>query len=70
LRQVVAHEIGHVEKGTFDCALASRAGADIGLPQAERLGLLRDAAQIAKQKGIPLEDLKFPPGFLLKKPPK
>ena len=67
LRQVVAHEIGHVESGQIQCAFASRAGANIpDLTAAERLGLLEDAAHIAEREGIAFESLRFPPDF---KPP-
>lgn len=58
LAQVVAHELGHIRlmKGglssaSFDCAQASRAGADLpGLTAAERQGLLDDASNIERHK--------------------
>jgi hypothetical protein len=64
LKQVVAHEMGHVDSGEFRCSFASRAGAELpGLTEAERAGLLDDAAHIAEREGVAFEHLKFPPGF-------
>jgi hypothetical protein len=51
MRQVMAHELGHAETGSFDCAVASRTGANApGLTAAERQGLLNDALKIDKVK--------------------
>jgi hypothetical protein len=48
LSQVVAHELGHIHGG-FDCAQASRIGANLpGLTATERQGLLNDASNIEK----------------------
>lgn len=64
LRQVVAHEMGHVESGEIQCSFASRAGADLpGLTEAERVGLMEDAARISAREGVPFNRLNFPPGF-------
>jgi hypothetical protein len=47
----MAHELGHAETGSFDCAVASRTGANApGLTAAERQGLLNDALKIDKVK--------------------
>jgi hypothetical protein len=47
--QVVAHELGHVRGGTFDCAKSSRIGAELpGLSATERQGLIDDALNIEK----------------------
>jgi hypothetical protein len=52
LRQVVAHELGHIRGGGFDCASASRIGADLpGLTAAERQGLIDDSLNIKKHTG-------------------
>jgi hypothetical protein len=56
LAQIVAHELGHVwlilrghDIASFNCALASRLGAELpGLTAAERQGLLDDAFNIEK----------------------
>jgi hypothetical protein len=49
VRQVIAHELGHVQAGSFDCAAASRTGAGLpGLTAGERQGLLDDALRISK----------------------
>ncbi len=51
VRQVIAHELGHAETRSFDCAVASRTGANApGLTAAERQGLLDDALRIDKVK--------------------
>jgi len=47
--QVVAHELGHVRGGGFDCAKSSRIGAELpGLSATERQGLIDDALNIEK----------------------
>jgi hypothetical protein len=47
LSQVVAHELGHIRGGGFDCAKSSRLGAEQpGLTATERQGLLDDAVNI------------------------
>ncbi|MCF6155911.1 MAG: DUF4157 domain-containing protein [Candidatus Brocadia sp.] len=47
LKQVIAHELGHAQTGSFSCSVASRTGANLpGLTAAERKGLLDDAANI------------------------
>jgi hypothetical protein len=67
LKQVTAHELGHATTGSFSCAVASRAGAELpGLTTAERTGLLDDAVHIAPTEGVNLSDLNLPQGY---KPP-
>ena len=65
INQVVAHEIGHgMGAGAGECHLASRMGANLsGLNQGERLGLLEDAVQIARQQNISLDSLNLPSNY-------
>jgi predicted Zn-dependent protease len=51
LRQVIAHELGHVESRNFDYAVASRTGANNPeLTAAEKQGFLDDAMRMMTRK--------------------
>jgi hypothetical protein len=64
MKQVLAHELGHVSGGEFSCAMSSRIGADLpGLTTAERQGLLNDAVNIAPTEGITVDQLNLPHDF-------
>jgi hypothetical protein len=64
MKQVLAHELGHVRGGKFSCAVSSRLGADLpGLTTVERQGLLNDAVHIAPTEGITVDQLHLPPDF-------
>jgi len=54
MSQVVAHELGHIRGGNFDCAKSSRLGAEQpGLTARERQGLLDDAVNIDRYLAPP-----------------